>query len=137
MSNPNIVLSVGDEAMLIWRTALEFLEEHKFDTNLQFPKLLEDVAKKLNITKDSELKELDAQIRFFVRRNPAYKAKRGAHGGIALASAEAQREAAKVARIQAKADAAARVEAALATAAATPVPADESDDLELETSNAG
>jgi hypothetical protein len=141
MSNPNIVLSVGDEAMLIWRTALEFLEEHKFDTNLQFPKLLEDVAKKLNITDDSEKKELDAQIRFFVRRNPTYKAKRGAHGGIALASAEAQREAAKVARVQAKADAAARVEAALATAATatTPAPADEpeEDDLEIETTNAG
>jgi len=127
----DIVKTVGDEAMLVYRTALEILEDWKFESNLQFPKLLEDVAKKLNITEDSEKKELDAQIRYFVRRNPTYKAKRGAHGGIALASAEAQREAAKNARLQAKAEAAAKVEAQVAAATA-PVTANDTDSSDNE-----
>ncbi len=119
-----IVQEVGDEAMNVYRAALEVLQDWKFETNLQFPKLLESVATKLKVTDDSEKKELDAQIRFFVRRNPAYKAKRGAHGGIALASTEAQREAAKVARIAAKAEASAKVDAQVAAAAAANAPID-------------
>lgn len=119
--NPNdqIVEDVGKKAMEIYRTALSLLQDWKFDTNYQFPNLIDNVAKKLNITDDSEKKELDAQIRFFVRRNPVYKSKRGAHGGIALASAEAQREAAKNARLAAKAEAAAKIDAQLAAAQAT------------------
>lgn len=132
--NDQIVEEVGDEAMTIYRTALMFLQDWKFESNLQFPKLVEDVAKKLNITDDSEKKELDAQIRFFVRRNPTYKAKRGAHGGIALASAEAQREAAKNARLAAKAEASAKIDAQVAAAqAATTTESDsnESDETEI------
>jgi len=132
----NIIQTVGAEAMTVYQTALEILEDWKFDTNLQFPSLLDSVAKKLQITNDSELKELDAQIRYFVRRNPAYKSKRGAHGGIALASAEAQREAVKAARVQAKADAAAKIEAALIAPAAIPAPSDEPTDDEVDEADA-
>lgn len=135
----NIVETVGADAMRVYSTALKFLEEWKFESNLQFPKLVEDVAKELKITEDRDLKELDAQIRYFVRRNPTYKAKRGAHGGIALASAEAQREAAKTARLAAKAEAAAKVEAQVAAAtASTPSLTDEADESDdnLEVENA-
>ncbi len=113
----NIIQTVGEESMTIYKAALEVLQDWKFETNLQFPTLIERVALKLSITKDSEIKELDGQVRFFVRRHPDYKSKRGAHGGIALMANELQREAAQVARVAAKAEAAAKIEAQIASTA--------------------
>lgn len=131
----DIIQKVGEEAMSAYKAALEVLEEWKFDTNLQFPELTKKVAEKLGITDDSEKKELDGQLRYFVRRNPTYKSKRGAGGGIALAATEAQREATRLAKQKAKEDAAAQVNAQLATATVTATPDSEdvdSEELEIE-----
>ncbi|MBP9743730.1 MAG: hypothetical protein KBD37_10295 [Burkholderiales bacterium] len=79
--------------------------------NLQFPDLTLTVASKLGITLESEMKEVDGLIRYYVRRHDAYKSKRGAGGGIALASMEnskiaslSARKAAKVAAAEAVAE---------------------------------
>lgn len=104
-----VIQSVTEEAASICRAALEVMQDWKFETNLQFPTLVERVAVKLNITDNSRIKELDGQIRFFVHRHPDYRSKRGAHGGVALASVESQREAVRAARAAGKAEAAARV----------------------------
>ena len=114
--------------MRVYALGIKVLEGWKFESNYQFPELVKSVTKELNLTDERDLKEVDAHVRYFVRKNPNYKAKRGAHGGIALASTEAQREAAKAARLQAKADAAAKVEATLAAStSSTPAVTDESD----------
>ncbi len=63
---------------VVYNTVESVLGEWNFENNLQFPTLIQKVAVKLNVNKDSEVKELDAQVRRFIRLHTQYESNRRA-----------------------------------------------------------
>ena len=98
MSNDTVTESACDDLRPIFRATNEALSEWTGEGNLQFPKLLEMLALKLNWG-EKQLREADVLVRWYVRRHPDWHVTRGAHGGIMRASEKQKKEAAKLAKI--------------------------------------
>jgi hypothetical protein len=101
MSNDTVIESACDDLRPIFRATNEALSEWTGEGNLQFPKLLEMLALKLNWG-EKQLREADVLVRWYVRRHPDWHVTRGAHGGIMRASEKQKKEAAKLAKDLAK-----------------------------------
>jgi len=100
---------------LATEAALEIDWDQK--NNLQFPKLLEMVAKRLNADVSTHV-EIDSYIRNFVRKHPKYYVSRGAGGGIMLRSVYEAKQAEKAKAAAAKNAVKAQIDSKLVVASA-------------------
>lgn len=101
---------VIDDLMPIFQATEEALNEWKGEGNLQFPVLLGMVAVRLNWD-EKQVRENDPFVRKFVRKNKDWYVTRGAHGGIMKASERQKKEAALLAKEEAKKQIGAALEA--------------------------
>jgi hypothetical protein len=104
----------------------EVLSEWQGEGNLQIPVLLGMMAVKMNWD-EKQVRENDALIRYYIRRNPDWHVTRGAHGGIMRTSDKQKKEDAKLAKETAKKQ---MQEAIAAKVAASTIPAAITDDSE-------
>lgn len=90
--------------------ALDAWDAKNAEGNLQFPSLLTRLAVKFNWD-EKTMRENDPIIRRYIRRHPKWHVTRGAHGGIMRRSEWDKKNAAKLAKEQAKAQMQAELEA--------------------------
>jgi hypothetical protein len=75
----------------------QVLDEWKETSNLQFPVLMNMVAVKMNLD-ESNIKDIDPFIRYYIRKHPDWCSTRGAHGGCCRRSEKQKKEANKNAK---------------------------------------
>ena len=86
----------------VWETTEECLKDHDYSkSNLQFPELMSKVVAKLSLD-EKMAREMDAIVRFHVRRHIDYGVTRGAHGGIVCLATKRAKEEAKLEKLKAK-----------------------------------
>lgn len=86
----------------VWETTDECLKDHDYSkSNLQFPDLMSKIVLKLELD-EKMAREMDAIVRFHVRRHSDYGVTRGAHGGIVCLATKRAKEEAKLEKLKAK-----------------------------------
>lgn len=86
----------------VWETTDSCLKDHDYSKgNLQFPELMSKIVSKLSLD-EKMAREMDAIVRFHVRRHSDYGVTRGAHGGIVCLATKRAKEEAKLEKLKAK-----------------------------------
>lgn len=108
------IFKVVDEALGEWSKAKseEKPEKDKKESCLQFPVLMTMIAVKTNWD-DKMIRENDPFVRWYVRNHPQWHVTRGAGGGIMKKEDKQKKEAARLAKLSAKAEMKAALEAEL------------------------
>jgi len=86
----------------VWETTELCLKDHDYNkSNLQFPDLMSKIVSSLELD-EKMAREMDAIVRFHVRRHEGYGVTRGAHGGIVCLATKRAKEEAKLEKLKVK-----------------------------------
>lgn len=125
----DVIQSVTDQLVVVFKAADEILNDWSGDGNLQFPNLMGMLAVKMNWN-EKQVRENDPIVRYYVRNNPEWYVTRGAHGGIMRSSDRNKKDQAKAAKEALKQQMKATIEAKVsAKSSSNDSDSDDSDDL--------